>query len=85
MKFRKTKNKENIYDVDATIYCLKNSHKGIIIGKGGQMLKRIGTYAREDMEKMFQTKVNLTLLVKVREDWINNEQIVKNIVGTKKK
>ena len=49
------------------------------------MLKRIGTYAREDMEKMFQTKVNLTLLVKVREDWINNEQIVKNIVGTKKK
>lgn len=85
MKFRKTKNKENIYDVDATIYGLKNSHKGIIIGKGGQMLKRIGTYAREDMEKMFQTKVNLTLLVKVREDWINNEQIVKNIVGTKKK
>ena len=66
MKFRKTKNKENIYDVDATIYCLKNSHKGIIIGKGGQMLKRIGTYAREDMEKMFQTKVNLTLLVKVQ-------------------
>ena len=53
MKFRKTKEKEDIYDIDATIYCIRNSHKGIIIGKGGQMLKRIGTYAREDLEKMF--------------------------------
>ena len=52
MKFRKTKEKENIYDVSATIYCLRDSHKGIIIGKNGQMLKKIGTYAREDLEKM---------------------------------
>lgn len=77
MKFRKTKEKEDIYDIDATIYCIRNSHKGIIIGKGGQMLKRIGTYAREDLEKMFGAKVNLKLWVKVREDWINDSALVK--------
>ena len=77
MKFRKTKEKEDIYDIDATIYCIRNSHKGIIIGKGGQMLKKIGTYAREDLEKMFGVKVNLKLWVKVREDWINNSALVK--------
>lgn len=81
MKLRKTKNKENIYDIDANIYCLRNSHKGIIIGKGGQMLKKIGTYAREDLERMFETKVNLSLLVKVKEDWINNQKIVNKIVS----
>lgn len=81
MKLRKTKNKENIYDIDANIYCLRNSHKGIIIGKGGQMLKKIGTYAREDLERMFDTKVNLSLLVKVKEDWINNQKIVSKIVS----
>lgn len=79
MKFRKTKEKEDIYDIDATIYCIRNSHKGIIIGKGGQMLKRIGTYAREDLEKMFGVKVNLKLWVKVREDWINDSALVKKI------
>lgn len=77
MKFKKTKEKEDIYDIDATIYCIRNSHKGIIIGKGGQMLKRIGTYAREDLEKMFGVKVNLKLWVKVREDWINDSALVK--------
>ena len=77
MKFRKTKEKEDIYDIDATIYCIRTSHKGIIIGKGGQMLKRIGTYAREDLEKMFGVKVNLKLWVKVREDWINDSALVK--------
>lgn len=77
MKFRKTKEKEDIYDIDATIYCIRNSHKGIIIGKGGKMLKRIGTYAREDLEKMFGVKVNLKLWVKVREDWINDSALVK--------
>lgn len=77
MKFRKTKEKEDIYDIDATIYCIRNSHKGIIIGKGGQMLKRIGTYARKDLEKMFGVKVNLKLWVKVREDWINDSALVK--------
>lgn len=54
MKLRKTIDKSPIYDVEATIYCLRDSHKGIIIGKNGQMLKRIGTYAREDLEKMLR-------------------------------
>lgn len=77
MKSRKTMNKEQIFDVDATIYCLRESHKGIIIGKNGSMLKRIGTYAREDLEKMLDSKVNLKVWVKVNEDWINNSSIVK--------
>ena len=77
VKFRKTKEKESICDIDATIYCLRESHKGIIIGKGGNMLKRIGTYAREDLEKMLDTKVNLKVWVKVKEDWLNNDTIVK--------
>lgn len=77
MKLRKTIEKKPIYDIEATIYCLKNSHKGIIIGKGGNMLKRIGTYAREDLEKMLDTKINLKLWVKVREDWLNDDSLVK--------
>lgn len=77
MKFRKTKEKEEIYDVEATIYCLRNSHKGIIIGKNGSMLKKIGTYARKDLENMLGTKVNLKIWVKVKEDWLNNDQIIK--------
>lgn len=77
MKTRKTKNMEKIYDIEATIFCLRESHKGIIIGKQGAMLKRIGTYAREDLEYMLGCKVNLQLWVKVKEDWINNDIIVK--------
>lgn len=77
MKFRKTKEKEEIYDVEAIIYCLRNSHKGIIIGKNGSMLKKIGTYARKDLENMLGTKVNLKIWVKVKEDWLNNDSIVK--------
>lgn len=77
MKLRKTKEQEEIYDVEVTIYCLRESHKGIIIGKNGNMLKKIGTYARQDLEKMLDTKVNLKLWVKVKEDWQNNDSIVK--------
>ena len=77
MKLRKTKEKAEIYDVEATIYCLRNSHKGIIIGKNGTMLKKIGTYARKDLENMLGTKVNLKIWVKVKEDWLNNDSIVK--------
>lgn len=77
VKFRKTKEKEDICDIEATIYCLRDSHKGIIIGKGGNMLKKIGTYAREDLEEMLGTKVNLKIWVKVKEDWLNNDYIVK--------
>ena len=77
MKHRKTIEKENIYDISATIYCLRNSHKGIIIGKNGQMLKKIGTYARQDLEKMLDVKVNLQLWVKVKEDWLNDSNLIK--------
>ena len=84
MKKRKTATKEPIYDIDATIYCLRNSHKGIIIGKNGNMLKRIGTYARQDLENMLQTKVNLKLWVKVKENWRNLQNYVSNFGYTEK-
>ena len=76
MKQRKNKNNEDIYDIEATIYCLKNSHKGIIIGKNGEMLKRIGRAARIDMENNFGVKINLKTWVKVKEDWQDNNLIV---------
>ena len=76
MKTRKTKLNEKIFDIDANIFCLRESHKGIIIGKQGSMLKKIGTFAREDLEKMLSSKVNLKLWVKVKEDWINEESFV---------
>ena len=76
MKLRKNKQKEEIYDIEATIYCLRESHKGIIIGKNGEMLKRIGRAARIDMEENFGTKVNLKTWVKVKEDWLDNQSIV---------
>ena len=59
----------SLIDIDINIYCEKKSHKGIIIGKGGEMLKRIGTAARRDIEGMLDTKVNLNLWVKVRDSW----------------
>ena len=76
MKLRKNKNGEELYDIEATIYCLRNSHKGIIIGKNGEMLKRIGRMARIDMEENFGKKVNLKTWVKVKEDWQDNDNIV---------
>lgn len=77
MKFRKNQKGEDLYDIEATIYCLRNSHKGIIIGKDGSMLKRIGQAARIDMERNFGTKVNLKTWVKVKEDWQDDDAIVK--------
>ena len=76
MKQRKNKKGEDLYDIEATIYCLRNSHKGIIIGKNGDMLKRIGRSARIDMEQNFGVKVNLKTWVKVKEDWQDNNSIV---------
>ena len=76
MKLRKNKNNEEIYDIEATIYCLRESHKGIIIGKNGEMLKRIGRSARIDMEENFGIKVNLKTWVNVKEDWLDNQSIV---------
>lgn len=78
MTMRKNKNGEDIYDIEATIYCLRESHKGIIIGKNGEMLKKIGRAARIDMEQNFGLKVNLKTWVKVKQDWIDNESIVVN-------
>ena len=80
MKLRNNKERQEIYDIEATIYCLRNSHKGIIIGKNGEMLKKIGTMARKDMEQNFGTKVNLKTWVKVKEDWVNNEKLFKTQV-----
>lgn len=82
-KMKNTKNRkgEEMYDIDATIYCLRNSHKGIIIGKNGEMLKRIGTLARIDMERNFMTKVNLKTWVKVKEDWQENDAIIKKVTN----
>ena len=74
--YRKTSKQEDIYDIDATIYCVRESHKGIIIGKGGNLLKRIATYARQDIEEMLGTKVNLKVWVKVKPDWQENDSIV---------
>lgn len=76
MKQRKNKQRQEIYDIEATIYCLRDSHKGIIIGKNGEMLKRIGRSARIDMEENFGVKVNLKTWVKVKEDWQSNDAIV---------
>ena len=76
MKQRKNKQGEDIYDIEATIYCLRNSHKGIIIGKNGEMLKQIGRLARIDMEQNFGVKINLKTWVKVKEDWQENDTIV---------
>ena len=67
-----------IVDIDATIYCERETHKGMLIGKKGEMLKRIGTQAREDAERFLGTKVNLQCWVKVKEDWRNREGLIKN-------
>lgn len=76
-KIGKTMKNEKIFNIDAVIYCGKESHKGIIIGKGGNMLKRISTSSRYDIEKMLGEKVNLKIWVKVREGWQEKETIVK--------
>ena len=78
MQYRKTSSGQGIYDIDATIICERDSHKGIIIGKGGQMLKKIGQDARIDIEKMMETKVNLHLFVKVKNNWRDSDYLVKN-------
>ncbi|SBV95807.1 GTPase Era [uncultured Eubacteriales bacterium] len=69
---------DGIIDMDATIYCEKDSHKGIIIGKGGAMLKKISTLARQDVEKFMGTKCYLQTWVKVKENWRDNVNLIKN-------
>lgn len=68
----------SVIDIDATIICERDSHKGIIIGKQGAMLKRIGTKARISMENLLETKVNLKLWVKVKKDWRDSDTLLKN-------
>lgn len=72
---------KSFYNIEATIYCLREAHKGIIIGKGGQMLKKIGTYARQDLENMLGMKINLKTWVKVKEDWQDSDNIVKKFIN----
>ena len=77
-KERKRQDGSIITDIEATIICEKESHKGIIIGKGGEMLKKIGSTARYDIEKLVETKVNLKLWVKVRKEWRDSDAQLKN-------
>ena len=81
MKLRGSK---KIYDIDATIVCERDSHKGIIIGKGGEMLKKIGTNARYEIEKQLDCKVNLKLWVKVKKEWRDSDILLKNFGYDKK-
>ena len=86
MHFRKAKNgREEICDINADLLCERESHKGIIIGKGGAMLKKIGTAARIDIENMLETKVNLHLFVKVRPGWKDDGSTLRSLGYDEKK
>ena len=74
----------NVVDIEATIICERDSHKGIIIGKGGTMLKKIGSAARFEIERMMEMKVNLQIWVKVRKDWRDSDLFMKNFGYDKK-
>lgn len=80
----KERKKGNIIDIDATIVCERDSHKGIIIGKQGAMLKKIGTLARQEIENLLDMKVNLQLWVKVKKDWRDSDFLLKNYGYNKK-
>lgn len=73
-----TRSGEDILNISATIFCERDSHKGMVIGKGGAMLKKIGALAREELEDFFRIRVNLQLWVKVKEDWRNREGLIRN-------
>ena len=76
MKLNKTQKNQKIYNIEAVIYCLREAHKGIIIGKKGEMLKKIGQAARIDMERNFGIKINLKTWVKVKKDWQDDNSVV---------
>ncbi|MBS7298656.1 MAG: GTPase Era [Eubacteriales bacterium] len=78
IEIEKMQEKENVTAINAVIYCEKDTHKGIIIGKNGEMLKKIGALARTDIEKMLDKKVYLELWVRVKKDWRNNNYLLKN-------
>ena len=73
------KNGMELIDIGVVIICEKDSHKGMIIGKGGEKLKTIGSLARKDMEELLQAKVNLQCFVKVKEDWRNRERFINDM------
>ncbi|MCR5235732.1 MAG: GTPase Era [Lachnospiraceae bacterium] len=75
---------DGLVDIDAEIICEKDSHKGIIIGKGGSRLKKIGTESRKDIEELIEARVNLKLFVKVRRDWRQNPLILKDLGYTER-
>ncbi|NLL76405.1 MAG: GTPase Era [Clostridiales bacterium] len=77
LKYRKNK-KESVADIEATIICERESHKGIVIGKQGAMLKKIGSQARPEIEDMLECRVNLQLWVKVKKDWRDSDFLIKN-------
>ena len=74
----KERNEKQLMDIEAVIYCEKDSHKGIIIGKNGAMLKKIGSESRQNIERFLGCKVNLQCWVKVKEDWRNKEGLIRN-------
>ena len=74
----KMKARKKVMDIEATIICERDSHKGIIIGKQGSMLKKIGSTARYEIEQMLECKVNLQLWVKVKKDWRDSDFLIKN-------
>ena len=76
LEFSKTNRGEDIVDIGVVIICEKQSHKGMIIGKQGSMLKKIGKIAREEMEDYFEQKVNMKIWVKVKEDWRNSDVLI---------
>lgn len=78
IEITKMQEKENITNIYATVYCEKAGHKGIIIGKNGDMLKKVGSLARTDIEKMLGKKVYLEMWVKIKPDWRNSDYLVKN-------
>ena len=83
-KMKERPGKNPIIDIEATIICERDSHKGIIIGKGGAMLKKIGSNARYELERMLDSRVNLKLWVKVKKDWRDSDFMIKNFGYDKK-
>lgn len=80
----KERSNQPIWDIEATIVCERDSHKGIIIGKGGAMLKKIGSAARYEIERLLDAKINLKLWVKVKKDWRDSDFLIKNFGYDKK-
>ncbi|MDE5564261.1 MAG: KH domain-containing protein, partial [Oscillospiraceae bacterium] len=74
----KERDDKDLLDISAVIYCERDSHKGIIIGKNGSMLKKISTSARHDLERFFEIQVNLRCFVKVKEGWRNKEGLIRS-------